>query len=56
MSAAAAASVSGPGVTPFVLSFLHEHSGGRTLAVNKRLIADNAALAGAVAVAYAESS
>jgi pseudouridine-5'-phosphate glycosidase len=40
-------------VTPFVLSFLHEHSGGRTLAANRALIAQNAQLAAEVAVAYA---
>jgi pseudouridine-5'-phosphate glycosidase len=44
--------VSGPAVTPYVLSFLHRESGGRTLEVNRRLIADNAALAAEVAVAY----
>jgi pseudouridylate synthase len=45
--------VSGQGVTPFVLSFLHRESGGRTLAANRELIAANAALAAEVAVAYA---
>jgi pseudouridine-5'-phosphate glycosidase len=45
--------VSGQGVTPFVLSYLHRESGGRTLAANRELIAANAALAGEVAVAYA---
>ena len=44
--------VHGQAVTPFVLSFLHERSGGRTLEANKRLIADNATLAAEVAVAY----
>ena len=44
----------GQAVTPFVLSFLHRESGGRTLSVNKRLIADNAALAAEVAVASSE--
>jgi pseudouridine-5'-phosphate glycosidase len=53
IEAARAADVSGQGVTPFVLDFLHRESGGRTLAVNKRLIADNAGLAAEVAVAYA---
>jgi pseudouridine-5'-phosphate glycosidase len=53
LSAARDAGVSGQGVTPFVLDFLHTESGGRTLAVNKQLIADNAGLAGEVAVAYA---
>jgi pseudouridine-5'-phosphate glycosidase len=38
-------------VTPFVLAFLHERSGGETLAVNRRLAADNAGLAGEVAAA-----
>lgn len=53
LAAAAERGVSGQGVTPFVLSYLHEASGGRTLAVNKRLIADNAGLAAEVAAAYA---
>jgi pseudouridine-5'-phosphate glycosidase len=52
LGAARDAGVSGQGVTPFVLDFLHRESGGRTLAVNKQLIADNAALAAEVAVAY----
>jgi pseudouridine-5'-phosphate glycosidase len=39
-------------VTPFLLSYLHEASEGRTVEVNKRLVADNAALAGEIAVAY----
>jgi pseudouridylate synthase len=45
--------VSGQDVTPFVLSFLHERSGGRTLAANRELVAANAALAAEVAVAAA---
>ena len=52
IAAAARAGVSGQGVTPFVLSYLHEHSGGETLRVNRDLIADNAGLAGEVAAAY----
>jgi pseudouridine-5'-phosphate glycosidase len=44
--------VSGQAVTPFVLAYLHAHSGGRTLDVNKRLVAGNAGLAAEVAVAY----
>lgn len=43
--------VSGQAVTPFVLSRLHERSGGRTLEVNRRLAADNAALAAEISVA-----
>jgi pseudouridylate synthase len=45
--------ISGQTVTPFVLSFLHERSGGRTLEVNRELIAANAELAARVAVAAA---
>ena len=45
--------VSGQDVTPFVLAFLHERSGGETLRVNGDLIVDNARLAGEVAVAFA---
>jgi pseudouridylate synthase len=44
-----AGEVSGGDVTPFVLAYLHRESGGRTLATNRRLIADNAQLAAAVA-------
>jgi pseudouridylate synthase len=41
--------VTGQAVTPFVLSFLHEQSGGRTLAVNRELVVANAGLASEVA-------
>jgi len=44
--------VEGQEVTPFVLSFLHRESAGATVAVNGRLIADNARLAGEVAYFY----
>jgi pseudouridine-5'-phosphate glycosidase len=46
--------VAGQELTPFVLDLLHRESGGQTLAVNKRLIADNAGLAAEVAVSYAD--
>jgi len=52
---AGAQGVAGQAVTPFVLAFLHERSGGRTLGVNRRLAADNAGLAGEVAVAFSRS-
>jgi pseudouridine-5'-phosphate glycosidase len=45
--------VSGQSVTPAVLSLVHRLSGGASIAVNRALIADNAALAADVAVAYA---
>jgi pseudouridylate synthase len=53
LAEAARTGVAGQGVTPFVLSYLHRESGGRTLAANRDLIADNAALAAEVAVEYA---
>jgi pseudouridine-5'-phosphate glycosidase len=51
LAEAAGRHISGQAVTPFVLSFLHEHSRGRTLDANRKLIADNAGLAAEVAVA-----
>ena len=53
---AAARGVTGQAVTPFVLGLLHERSGGRTLEVNRRLAADNAALAAEVAVAFSSGA
>jgi pseudouridylate synthase len=47
---AEAQKVTGQALTPFVLSFLHERSGGRTLGVNRELIVANAGLAARVAV------
>jgi pseudouridylate synthase len=55
LAAAADRGVRGQDVTPFVLSFLHERSGGRTLAVNRDLIVANAGLAAEVAVAFSAS-
>jgi pseudouridine-5'-phosphate glycosidase len=49
LAEAARTDVHGQAVTPFVLSFLHEQSGGRTLAVNRELIVANAGLASEVA-------
>jgi pseudouridine-5'-phosphate glycosidase len=51
LAEAEAAGVRGGAVTPFVLSYLHRESGGRTLEVNRLLIADNAQLAAEVAAA-----
>ena len=51
LAAAAIQGISGQGVTPFVLAFLHERSDGRTLEVNRELIVANAQLAAQVAVA-----
>ena len=45
---AAQQGVSGQAVTPFVLAYLHERSGGRTLEVNRKLIVANARLAAEV--------
>jgi pseudouridine-5'-phosphate glycosidase len=52
LRAATEQGIAGQAVTPFVLSHLHEQSGGRTLEVNRRLIVDNARLAAQVAVAF----
>jgi pseudouridine-5'-phosphate glycosidase len=46
--------IRGQALTPFVLSYLHEKSDGRTIDLNKRLIAENAGLAAEVAVAYSK--
>jgi pseudouridine-5'-phosphate glycosidase len=52
LAEAARRGLTGPPVTPFVLSYLHEASDGRTLTANRELVAANASLAAQVAVAY----
>jgi len=52
LAAAEEHGLTGPAVTPFVLSFLHEASDGRTLQANRELVLANARLAAEVAVAY----
>ncbi len=49
---ASRAGVQGQDVTPFVLAYVHEASGGATVEANKKLVVENAALAAEVAVAY----
>jgi pseudouridine-5'-phosphate glycosidase len=51
LAAAEREGVHGQAVTPFVLSYLHRESGGRTLAANRDLIVGNARLAGEIAAA-----
>jgi pseudouridine-5'-phosphate glycosidase len=51
LRAAEAAGVRGQAVTPFVLSYLHRESGGRTLSANRDLVVGNARLAGEIAAA-----
>jgi pseudouridylate synthase len=46
--------IRGQALTPFVLSYLHERSGGQTIELNQKLVAENAALAAEVAVAYSK--
>jgi pseudouridylate synthase len=53
LAQAAAAGAAGQAVTPFVLGFLHERSGGRTREVNRKLVVANARLAAETAVAFA---
>ncbi len=45
--------IHGQAVTPFVLEYLHEKSGGKTVEANKKLVVANAGLAAEVAVALA---
>ena len=52
LEAAGRERITGQGVTPYVLGYLHDNSAGRTAAANKELIVDNATLAAQVAVAY----
>jgi pseudouridine-5'-phosphate glycosidase len=49
LAEAEAQGVRGKTVTPFVLSYLHRESGGRTLRANRELVVGNARLAGEVA-------
>lgn len=46
--------VTGKEVTPYLLAYFHETTGGASLAVNTRIIIDNAALAAQAAVAFGE--
>jgi pseudouridine-5'-phosphate glycosidase len=52
LAEAEAAGIRGAEVTPFVLGRVHELTEGRSLAANRRLIEDNAALAAEIARAY----
>ncbi len=48
--------VTGQGITPAVLALMEDLTGGRSVEVNRALIADNAGLAAEVAVAYASGA
>ena len=50
LSSAHAEGIFGQAVTPFVLAYIHRQSGGRTQKANKDLVAQNARLAGEIAV------
>jgi pseudouridylate synthase len=52
VAGAAREGISGPAVTPYVLAYLHQRSGGRTREVNRRLVVANVRLAAEVAVAF----
>ena len=56
LAAALEAGVHGQAVTPFVLSYLHRESGGRTQRANKDLVAQNARLAGEIATSSSARS
>ncbi|WP_239076772.1 pseudouridine-5'-phosphate glycosidase [Actinocatenispora rupis] len=51
----AADGVTGHDVTPYLLSYMHEHTGGESLAVNVRIILRNADLAARIAVARTDA-
>ncbi|MEV4622798.1 pseudouridine-5'-phosphate glycosidase [Asanoa sp. NPDC049573] len=53
MAALEAQGVTGKAVTPFLLAWFHEHTGGASLDVNVRIILRNADLAARIAVAAA---
>ena len=53
LALAAAQGVSGKAVTPFLLAHLHEATAGRSLDVNVEVALANAAVAGAIAAAWA---
>ncbi len=53
---AKARGVTGKGVTPFLLSYLFERTGGRSLATNIALVKNNAALAGQLAACLARAA
>jgi pseudouridine-5'-phosphate glycosidase len=53
MAALEAGGVTGKAVTPFLLAWFHEHTGGASLDVNVRIILRNADLAARIAVAAA---
>ncbi len=52
LAAAADQRVSGKDVTPFLLGWFHEHTGGASLRANVSLVLQNAELAGRIAVAH----
>jgi pseudouridine-5'-phosphate glycosidase len=55
LAAAAGAGIRGKDVTPFLLSWFHDHTGGRSLAANVALVLANAGLAARIAAALEES-
>jgi pseudouridine-5'-phosphate glycosidase len=54
LAEAAREQVTGQDITPFVLAYIHEASGGETRRVNKQMVVENAGLAAEVAVAYSK--
>jgi pseudouridine-5'-phosphate glycosidase len=54
LAALAEQGITGKGVTPFMLAHFHSSTGGQSLAVNIRIILNNAALAAQVAAAAVE--
>jgi pseudouridine-5'-phosphate glycosidase len=56
LHAADEAGLRGKAVSPFLLDYFQRESGGRSLEVNLDLAANNVAIAGAIAIAWAGGS
>jgi pseudouridine-5'-phosphate glycosidase len=55
LAAANAAAISGKDVTPFLLDYIHEHTGGRSVEVNLEIVRGNCRLAAEIARAWSAS-
>jgi pseudouridylate synthase len=54
LAAAEEGSVRGKDITPFLLDYVHEHTGGRSVAINLEIVRRNCSLAAAIARAWAD--
>ncbi len=54
LAAAESGSVRGKEITPFLLEYVHQHTGGRSVTINLEIVRRNCSLAGAIACAWAD--